>query len=245
MKKNSTIITFIFLLALSSIVYLLQLTIFNTPRDTFFGLMQDLAFLPISVALVTIALSKMIEEREKRERLNKTNKLLSVFFSEFGIDLMRQLISCVSNMEEIASHLNIKAEWSSRNYDETIDVLKSLKIKVESKRICLVELKEMLGKKRGILIVILSNPALLEHEAFTDMIWAIFHLSDELLARERLDSLPNSDIGHLNNDIERAFRAILIHWVGYMKHVKKCYPYLFSLELRRNPFNKDAQIIVK
>ena len=68
--------------------------------------------MPISVALVTVALSKMIEEREKQERLNKTNKLISVFFSEFGIDLMRQLFSCVKNVKEISSCLNVKAEWS-------------------------------------------------------------------------------------------------------------------------------------
>jgi len=245
MKKNSTLTTIIFLLALSSAIYLIQISLFNSPKDTLFGLLQDFAFLPISVALVTVALSKMIEEREKQERLNKTNKLISVFFSEFGIDLMRQLFSCVKNVKEISSCLNVKAEWSLRDYDEASNKLKTLKIVVESKRMCLVELREILEKKRGILMVILSNPALLKHEAFTDMIWAIFHLSDQLLARDRFDNLPDTDINHLNIDIERALRAILIHWIGYMKHVRTCYPYLFSLELRRNPINEDAEIIVK
>jgi len=245
MKKYSTIIAIIFLLVLSSIIYLIQLMLFNSPRDTFFNLMQDLAFLPVQVALVTIALSKMIGEREKRERLNKTNMLVSAFFSEFGIDLMRQLISCVNNLDEIAPYLNIKEEWSSKNYATASNELKTLKIIVESKPKYLLELREMLEKKRETLMVILSNPALLEQEAFTDMIWAIFHLSNELLARDRIDDLPDKDISHLNDDIKRAFRAILIHWIGYMKHIKINYPYLFSLEMRRNPLNKESEVIIQ
>lgn len=245
MKKYSTIIAIIFLLLLSSIIYLIQHMLFNSPRDTIFSLMQDLAFLPVQVALVTIALSKMIGEREKRERLNKTNMLVSAFFSEFGIDLMKQLITFVNNMDEIAPHLNITEEWSSKNYATASNELKTLKIIVESKPKYLLELREMLEKKRETLMVILSNPALLEQEAFTDMIWAIFHLSNELLARDRFDDLPNTDISHLNNDIRRAIQAILIHWIGYMKHTKISYPYLFSLEMRRNPLNKEAEIIIK
>ncbi|HHV65804.1 MAG TPA: hypothetical protein GXX46_12170 [Peptococcaceae bacterium] len=176
MKKYSTMITIIILLALSAIIYLIQLILFNSPRDTFFGLIQDLAFLPISVALVTVALSKMIEVREKRERLNKTNMLISAFFSEYGIDLMKKMILCVKNIEEIAPYLNVKEEWLARNFTTASNVLKTFKIVVESKSMCLVELKEILKKMRETLMVILSNPALLEQEAFTDMVWAVFHL---------------------------------------------------------------------
>lgn len=244
MKKNSSVMTIIFLLFLSLIIYWIQLTQFHSPRDTFFYLMQDLAFLPIQVALVTIALGKIIEEREKRERLNRTNMLVSAFFSEIGSDLMKQLISCV-NTEEIAPYLNIKEEWSSKNFIKAANELKTIDILVDYKPKYFLELKEVLKEKRKLLMVIISNPVLLEHETFTDMLWAIFHLTDELIARDRVDDLPDTDISHLNNDIKRAFSYILIHWLGYMNHIKTDYPYLFSLEMRRNPLNKETEIIIK
>ena len=44
----------------------------------------------------------------------------------------------------------------------------------------LVNLHNFLAKKREILLHLLENPNLLEHESFTDLLWAVFHLSDEL-----------------------------------------------------------------
>ncbi|MPN52771.1 hypothetical protein SDC9_200434 [bioreactor metagenome] len=106
----------------------------------------------------------------------------------------------------------------------------------------LTELKKLLAGKRMFLLVMLSNPALMEHQSFTDMLFALFHLTDELLARERLDDLPEADLEHLNRDVNRVLRAVLIHWVGYLRHIQADYPYLFSLELRRNPFREHAEI---
>jgi 2-oxo-4-hydroxy-4-carboxy--5-ureidoimidazoline (OHCU) decarboxylase len=56
----------------------------------------------------------------------------------------------------------------------------------------------------------LENPNLLEHDTFTDMLLAVFHVTEELIARETLNELPNSDVDHLTNDIDRAFKTLLI-----------------------------------
>jgi hypothetical protein len=37
---------------------------------------------------------------------------------------------------------------------------------------------------------------------------------------------------------------LISQWVDYMKHLKKNYPYLFSLAIRINPFNPDASAVV-
>lgn len=92
---------------------------------------------------------------------------------------------------------------------------------------------------------LLENPNLLEHEIFTDMLWAVFHLSDEIMARENIADLPQTDKDHLAIDIERAIRAVLVQWVSHMEHLKSDYPYLFSLAVRKNPFNSKAIINVK
>lgn len=245
MKKNSTVITIISLLGISTIIYFIQFLQFNSPRDTFFYLMQDLAFLPVQIALVTVVVGKIIGAHEKRERLNKTNILVSAFFSEIGSELVRQLLSFVSNTEDIFPNLDIKEEWTSKDFVKAAETLKKQDIYVECTPQKLDNLKQLMEGKRRSIMFFLSNPMLLEHDSFTDMLWAIFHLTDELLARDDVYELPDTDIEHLSNDIKRAISSILIHWLGYMNHIKTDYPYLFSLETRRNPTNSDSEIIVR
>ena len=65
-----------------------------------------------------------------------------------------------------------------------------------------------------------KNPNLLEHVSFTDLLLAIFHLSEELAARDTLDGLPQSDYEHLAGDIKRAYTLLIREWLAYMMHLK-------------------------
>ena len=47
------------------------------------------------------------------------------------------------------------------------------------------ELKLFLISKRNFLLMLLENPNLLEHDAFTDLLRAVFHLTEELGFRPR------------------------------------------------------------
>jgi len=39
---------------------------------------------------------------------------------------------------------------------------------------------------------------------------------------------------------------LLVHeWLDYMKYLKKNYPYLFSLAVRTNPFDRNASVVLK
>jgi hypothetical protein len=105
-------------------------------------------------------------------------------------------------------------------------------------------LKDFLEKKKDGLLNMLANPNLLEHDAFTNLLWAVFHVADELAHRPDLNNLPKTDLDHLRGDIVRAYLLIVAEWAAYMKHLKKDYPYLFSLAVRTNPFNPEAEIIV-
>jgi hypothetical protein len=57
-------------------------------------------------------------------------------------------------------------------------------------------------------------------------------------------SLPATDIAHLNKDVNRAFTLIIREWIMHMRYLQKNYPYLFSLAVRTNPFNPEAEVIV-
>ncbi|WP_245942902.1 hypothetical protein [Methanothermobacter defluvii] len=67
---------------------------------------------------------------------------------------------------------------------------------------------------------------------------------EELEAREDITSLPPSDYEHLAGDLTRAYSAVIGEWLGYMEHLSENYPYLFSLAVRKNPFNREARVEV-
>lgn len=90
-----------------------------------------------------------------------------------------------------------------------------------------------------------ANPNLLEHDTFTDMLWALYHLVDEISNRQDIQALPKTDIDHLKGDIVRIYNLLAYEWVIYMKHLKSRYPYLWSLAIRKNPFSDHASIIIQ
>jgi hypothetical protein len=106
-------------------------------------------------------------------------------------------------------------------------------------------LRNLLVSKRNFLLALLENQNLLEHESFTDLLWAVFHLTEELEGRRELNNLTPADYEHLCGDIKRAYRLLLGQWLLYMKHLKADYPYLFSLAMRTNPFDPQATIQVR
>ncbi len=55
-----------------------------------------------------------------------------------------------------------------------------------------------------------------------------------------LDQLSPADFKHIEGDIRRVFQLLTFEWLQYLKHLKNAYPYLFSLAVRTNPFDKEA-----
>ncbi len=86
---------------------------------------------------------------------------------------------------------------------------------------------------------------MLEHETFTELLRAVFHLKEELLNRGELKGLPGSDLEHLEGDVKRAYSLLVYEWIAYMEYLKINYPYLFSLSMRTNPFDREASAVVK
>jgi hypothetical protein len=109
----------------------------------------------------------------------------------------------------------------------------------------LAGLKLFLSGKRDFLLRLLENQNLLEHETFTELLWAVFHLTEELEARSDLAHLSAADREHIAIDIRRAYIILISEWLSYMRHLKKEYPYLFSLAVRTNPFDEHASASFK
>lgn len=238
-------IVFIIFISISVIFYLIQIIIFHNTHETFFLFFQDLSFVPLDVLLVTFFLDRLMKRREKQSFLNKLNMVIGVFFNNIGLEFIRTCGNTVLGIDEIGKGLQISVNWTDKDF---LNVKKYLALSpghINPDKDNLEILKDFLKTKQDGLLSLLANPNLLEHDGFTELLWAVFHLADELAHRENFTDLPKTDTDHLKVDIHRAYRLVIIEWVSYMKHLKKDYPYLFSVAVRTNPFNPDADIIVK
>ena len=205
------------------------------------GFLGNLAFLPVYVLFVTLIIEKVLKERERHVIRQKLNMVIGVFFSEVGTSLLRDCLGFVQNADELAKSLGITLHWTPHDFKKAAGYLEEYNIKVDSRDGDLVCLKRFLVEKRGFMLGLLENPNLLEHDEFTDLLWSVFHLIEELEARHSLAGLSSADMDHLSGDIKRAYGYLLREWFTYVQHLKQDYPYLFSLAVRTNPLNPEAR----
>lgn len=233
------------LIALSTIFYLLHYAIFRDPHHIFLYLVGDVAFVFIEVLLVTLIIHQVLSMREKRTRLEKLNMVIGAFFSEVGTRLVAYFSDFDPKLDRIRKELVVTNDWSEQEFSSVSKRLKNCDYGVEIQKVELEDLANFLMAKRDFLLRLLENPTLLEHESFTELLQSVFHLTEELANREDLGELPDTDYQHLAGDIKRAYVLLVHQWLDYMKHLKDNYPYLFSLAMRANPFDRDASPIVK
>jgi hypothetical protein len=205
----------------------------------------DIAFVFIEVLLVTLIIHQILSEREKRSLLKKLNMVIGAFFSEVGTPLLRFFSAFDTGTETISKDLIVFDDWSPEQFARMQTSLQNHNYQIDSQAGDLESLQSFLVDKRRFLLRLLENPNLLEHEAFTELLWAVFHLAEELSHRKNVKKLSEPDRKHLAGDIERAFTLLTREWLAHMEHLKRHYPYLFSLAVRTNPFNPEASAEVK
>jgi len=232
-------------LAIASIVlYLADYLIINNARDIASSFLGNLAFLPVYVIFVTLMIEQIMRERERQTIMRKLNMVIGVFFSEVGNRLLHELSSYVVKGADLCRELHVTGQWRDDDFRRALAYLQNHDPGIDCSGRNRQDLKEFLLSKRGFLVGLLENQSLLEHEEFTDLLWAVFHLVEELAARESLDDMHKTDIDHINGDIKRAYGYLSREWVLYMKHLKLDYPYLFSLAVRLNPMLENPDPIV-
>jgi hypothetical protein len=245
MKRMSWRDLAVVLAATSVLVYVIQYLLFHDAHEILIWFLGSLAFLPLQVLLVTIVLERAMEDREKEERLEKMNVVIGAFFSEVGRDLLVSFSDFDPRLSAIKKELVFKQSWTVRDFNALVSRLRAYDYGVEIEKVDLKKLCAFLHDKREFLLRLMENPNLLEHETFTDLLRAVFHVVEELEAREDFSKLPPTDIAHIQADINRSYRLLVAEWLSYMKYLKREYPYLFHLALRQNPFDETADVLVK
>jgi hypothetical protein len=229
------------LVLLSTVLYLAHFVLFRDPHHIFIYFVGDVAFIPIEVLLVTVVIHQLLSRREKRTMLQKMNMVIGAFFSEVGTQLLRSFADLDPQSDTLRNQVTATADWSDRSFRDRRRSINGHDYNIDSTREDLGQLRRFLLDKRGFLLVLLENPNLLEHDSFTDLLWAVFHLTEELAHRGDLTQITDTDLEHLVGDIKRAYKQIVGEWLDYVKHLNDDYPYLFSLAVRTNPFDPEAR----
>jgi hypothetical protein len=196
------------------------------------------------LGVVANATEIMLNRREKKARIEKLNMVASLFFSEIGNRLLTYFVESDPQAASLRKELVVTNDWSVADFLKVSRFLKNYKYNIDIEKVPQEQLKTFFSGKVDLLLRILENPALLERESFTETIRAVFHFRDELLLRNDISQLPESDKKHLAGDIQRAYRLLALQWLDYMRHLKDSYPYLFSLAMRTNPFDLNASPVV-
>lgn len=232
------------LVALSAILYFVHYLIFGDAHHIFIYMVGDVAFVPVEVLLVTLIIHRLLNERQKRSRMEKLNMVIGAFFSEVGTELLTMFSDFDPRLEEIRKSLAVTGDWTDQEFDSVNRRLRKYEYGIELSGVDLEALRSFLMLRRDFLLRLLENPNVLEHESFTEVLRAVFHLSEELTKRKSVRRLPESDFQHLTGDMRRVYVQLVHGWLDYMKHLKGDYPYLFSLAMRTNPFDESATPVV-
>lgn len=227
------------LVALTGFFYFLHYLIFRDAHHIFIYFLGDVAFVFCEVLLVTLIIHRLLHYRERRALASKLNMLTGAFFSEVGTELLRMCADYDEASHRLYEKLAFPDDWSERTFLNVREDVKSHRHNINGRRGDLGMLHGFLKEKKGFLMDLLQNPSLLEHESFTNLVWLVFHLAEELDHRRLLDTLSEEDYAHVADDIKSIYNLLTLHWMDYIRHLQQHYPSRFSLASRKNPFRKD------
>jgi hypothetical protein len=232
------------LVLLSVILYTVHFLIFQDAHHIMLYLIGDIAFIPLEVLIVTLIIDQLLESREKSQRMEKLNMVIGTFFSTTGTPLLSILSKADPCIDTLRPSLVIRTSWSDKEFAAVKSTVGHYACGVKEDRVDLEALRAFLLDNEEFMMRLVENPMIFEHESFTDLILAISHLTEELKSRGSLATLPTEDIIHLGGDCKRVYSLLVPEWVRYMEYLRAHYPYLFSLAMRKNPFDTSASVVI-
>jgi voltage-gated potassium channel len=197
------------------------------------------------LTLLTSLAQWLIQRRQLALHRHRLNMLIGVFYTEVGNKLLHAFSRFDPNINKLRKDFMVTAQWSAAEFQQLKKRLNAYKHNIDSALLDLEEIRRYLQEKGDLLVRLLENPDLVENETFAELLWAIVHLRDELVARHSFKDLPKTDMEHLVIDVERAYKSLTQQWIDYMQYLKNRYPFLFSLALRTNPFVENPSAIVR
>lgn len=194
--------------------------------------------------LVASVTELLLNRRERKVRREKLNMVIGAFFSEVGTSLLVYFSDLDGRVEQIKHDLVVKGDWTAAQFQSVAGRIRGYDFQIDAEQVDYEHLRSFLARRREFMLRLLENPTLMEHELFTDLLLAVFHLAEELTQRRELADLPATDRAHLAGDVRRIYGLLVHQWLDHLHYLKVNYPYLFSLAIRTNPFDEKASPVV-
>ncbi|UEL47109.1 hypothetical protein TPDSL_27350 [Terrisporobacter petrolearius] len=226
-NKKYYIVVSLVLVGLSAIMFLIHYLVFGQAVNTAYYSLMNLCFIPVNSLVVTLILERLIDYKAKQERMEKLSMLIGLFFTEVGYKLMRLIIKADKGGKNSITSFN--------NLDDVKNQVEKHNYTIDMEDIDLDEIKDVLLENSNLLVNLISNENITEHEIFTDLLMSVIHLRDEIIFYKN-DKNNQLDISHLEKDILRVYKNIAMQWVDYLKYLNKSYPFLYNNAIRLNPF---------
>ncbi len=233
------------LIALGAFFYYVHWLVFRDVEHIFLYFIGDVAFVFFEVLLVTLVIHRLLHHREQKAVRDKINMLVGAFFSELGTELLEIFASFDLQAHKIKGPLSTPHEWSESEFLNIRNTVERHDSDIKNGKADFAAVDSVLRRNKNFLLDLIQNQSLLQNESFTNLVWAVYHLAKEMEHRGDLSDLPDDDHQHLSQDIARVYELMLLQWVDYMQHLRHCYPYMFSLAGRTNPFNSPTAVEVK
>lgn len=235
-KTKENILIGLGLVILSIILHYIHILIFKDVHHTMIFLVADIAFIPLEVFLTTIVIDRILERREKEHLLEKLNMLIGLFYTELGTKLLSDIV--IGDAHGVmANHRTITSDtWCDKSFAKLHEDILNYDYEINIEKIDLRAIRTRLDSNKDLLINLISNGNLLEHETFTEMLMTIMHLKEELDTRY-CDQIEEYEIKHIEVDLMEVYKYLTIEWAEYMKYLSKNYPSLYCKALINNPFD--------
>jgi len=233
------------LLAAAAALHFTHYLIFHDAHHVFIYMFGDIAFLPIEILVISIVVDRILREREREAIRHKMNMVIGAFFSTLGRPLLELLPGLLDNREDVFPPLALAPDWNAQQIRAAQATARSLRLKTRPEIDDFEALRKLLDEQRDFMLRLLENPILLERDEFSDLLWAISHVQEELAARPDLTASPESDLHHLSGDVNRLYTRLLPEWLEYMAHLNDSYPFLYSFASRTNPLRPDRDVTVR
>jgi len=192
-----------------------------------FGIFLIIIGIGTFLTIVTTATQALVQRGEDKVRRGRLNMLVGVFFTEVGNQLLNMLAGADPGIDTIRQDLVVETGWSKTEFERLKKRLGDYKHTIDSKLLNLEQLRDFLRDNGDLLLRQLENSDLTEHGSFTELLWAVVHLRDEVLARQDFTKLPDTDLQHLAGDANRVYNLLTGQWLEHLHHLKTSYPYLF------------------
>ncbi|MFA5928704.1 MAG: hypothetical protein WC838_05360 [Candidatus Margulisiibacteriota bacterium] len=221
------------LIGFSVLAYGLHFFLFQDAHHILIYFFGDLAFLGIEALIVYFLIDRMLSVREKTATRKALNMLAGIFFYELGQKMLKLIYRLLEDHQAYTEVVAVGEKWNKKDYAAALAKSKVLPLHLKYDQATILALAGLLKEKEDLVVRLMENPNLHEHEKFSELLMAVFHLTEELLRRPSLTENERTDQEHLLSDTRRVTLLLAELWLEYMQHLKENYKYLYLYNIKQ------------